>query len=188
MRLLASFLLLMLLLAAPLPAGNVQAASEGPGEYQVKAAFLYNFIKYVEWSGPQAPSATHNVNVCLIGGNPFGGALAVFEKASSASLKINVTETSDSNIGGCNIVFISKAAQSKAGQIIAATRGQPVLTSSEVSGFAEKGGMIELTMVEETLGVFSKNKVNLIINTKVANQSGLRIDAQLLEIAKTVIK
>lgn len=171
---------------APANADDDNAALK---EYQVKAVFLYNFIKFVEWPGAQALAQTHAANICVIGEDPFGPALNVFKQASTAQLALNVTRNiSDAAIPRCHILFISKSEEGRVSQILSAVRGYPVLTVSEISGFADAGGIVEMANTEKSIGLFSKNKINLRINVKLATAAGMRIDAQLLEIASEVIK
>jgi len=158
-------------------------------EYRVKAAFLYNFTKFVEWPGAYALGKTHAANICIIGDDPFGSALEVFKQASSPQLELIVKrDIPESAIPTCNILFISRSEENRMGESIAKARAYPVLTVSEISGFADSGGIIEMVKVEKNIGLFSKDKINLRINLKAAEKEKLSIDARLLEIAAEVIK
>lgn len=164
------------------PFTHVRAAGEADKEYLVKAAFLYNFIKFVEWPAPLAVSKQSSVNVCIVGSNPFGTAANdVFRKASTGTLTFNVVEKSwKGDASGCHMLFIGRSESAHAGEIIAALKSQPVLTVSEIENFARDGGMIGFVMQDK--------KVKIIVNTVTATAAGLRVDAQLLEIALSVIR
>jgi hypothetical protein len=164
-------------------------ASLSAKEYQIKAAYLYNFVKFVEWPGARSLSVTHTANICIMGDDPFGSAMDIFRQASSAQLALNVRRNvTFRDIPDCNILFVSNSEADAVSAIIAHTKGYPVLTVSEIPGFADKGGIIEMVRVEKNIGLFSKDKINLRINIKAADSEGLRIDAQLLEIAAEVMK
>jgi hypothetical protein len=164
-------------------------AASGPSEYQVKAAFLYQFTKYTKWPGVFSLDSTSQMNICLWGSNPFGEALSLFDKASSAKLTISVKKNiSSSDIASCHMLYIAKGAESQLSSILSQAKASPVLTVSEIKGFSDQGGMIEIQTVEKTIGVFERNNVGLVINTKAAGKVAISFDAQLLEIAKSVIR
>lgn len=163
-------------------ADDAQVASE----YHVKAAFLYNFTKFITWPGNNSLSVTHAANICIMGDSPFNGTLDILRKASSAQLAINIRRNvSQSDIISCHMLFISKSERENISSIIEAARAYPILTVSEVEEFARKGGMVEMVKGENNIG---QVKVKLIINERSAESANLRIDAQLLEIASEVIK
>jgi len=176
-------------LCAFTPASADDESDRSIKEYQVKAAFLYNFIKFVTWPGDHALEQTHAANICIVGSNPFGKALNVFRAASSAQLALNVKlNVPDSAIPSCHILFISRSEEDRAASLLALANSHPLLTVSEIKGFADNGGIIEMVKTEQSIGLFSKDKINLRINLRRAEAEGLRIDAQLLEIAAEVIK
>lgn len=156
-------------------------ADDESKEYFVKAAFIYNFVKFVTWPGDAAIDNLTNINICVVGANPFGEAQSVFKEASSARLKLSlVHEPSWKNQNAnCHILFISRSEAGSLDQILQAVRSMPVLTVSEVGDFANHGGMIGF--------ISYQNKIKLVINRKAATTAGLKIDAQLLEVAHTVI-
>jgi hypothetical protein len=165
------------------------STADGPTEYQVKAAFIYQFTKYVKWPGGMSLDSVNQMNICIWGSNPFGDALAIFDKASNAKLRINVIKSaSAADLPKCHMLFVGKSAESGIASVIAQSSAHPILTISEVGGFAGKGGMIEMQTVEKSIGVFSRNNISLIINAKSAQKSSIQIDAQLLEIAQSVIR
>ncbi|MDE3016732.1 MAG: YfiR family protein [Pseudomonadota bacterium] len=163
---------------APSPA----RADGGSNEYLVKAAFIYNFIKYVEWPGDKAVSAQSNIDVCVVGQSGLNDAGSVFTAASTPRLKLTLTEEKSLHAipRHCHILFVARSEEDRLDKILAALKGKPVLTVSDIGRFAERGGMIGF-MTED-------NKIKLVINTRPATVAGMRIDAQLLEIALKVIE
>lgn len=173
-------LALLLFASSALLGSPVQAADSK--EYLVKAAFVYNFVKFVKWPGDKAIDKESHIDVCVLGNSPMSETAAVFQQASTAKLSIGLTNENSaaSASGHCHIIFVAKSEQGQADAIIGALKGKPILTVSDMDGFAERGGMIGFTTEE--------GKVKLIVNSKAANAGGLHIDAQLLEIALKVIE
>src|SRR5438132_11379739 len=96
-------------------------------EYEVKAAFLYNFTKFVEW--PTLP-ATDAFNICILGDDPFGGTLDQLIKGKTAyNRKIQIRRLKDPlEARQCQIVFVRHEEEAKAAQLVEAIRGMQVLT------------------------------------------------------------
>ncbi len=159
-------------------------------EYQVKVAFLYNFVKFIEWPGDKSlahPNAT--ANICIMGDNPFGAALDIFKRVSTPQLTLNVkTGVSQNDISSCHILYVSKSEEANVSSILSQASRYSVVTVSGIKGFVDAGGVIEMVKVEKSIGLFSKDKINLRINMRAAEAVNLRIDAQLLEIAAEVVK
>jgi len=157
------------------------ARADDNKEYLVKAAFIYNFIKYVEWPDNKAIGNQSHIDICEAGSNGLSSAGQVFKAASTSKLSLSlVTENNWANAAAhCHVLFISASMEDKLPQILAAIKGQPVLTVSDIDNFAESGGMIGF--------VENDNKIKLEINTKPVETANMRINAQLLEIALKVI-
>lgn len=169
----------LLLVCTPMAA----MADEAQKEYLVKAAFIYNFVKFVEWPGGLAVAQHPALNICVIGDNAFGAAgQEFFARASTPALRLTLVEKKSwsGSAEGCHVAFISRSEQDRLGEIMAVLKTKPILTVSEIEGFATKGGIIGFTTQD--------NKIKLIVNAATASAAGLRIDAQLLEIALQVIR
>ena len=108
----------------------------------------------------------------------MSGTGAIFDKASTAKLALSlVSESSAASAAShCHVVFVADA---DFASVKTAFHGKPILTVSDTDGFAEAGGMIGF--------VVSDNKIKIEVNPKAAAAAGLRVDAQLLEIALKVI-
>jgi hypothetical protein len=165
---------------APVCATQYAQAQETK-EYLVKAAFIYNFVKFVEWPGDMAIAKHGAIDICVLGESPILASSSVFKAASTAKLSLSLMkEVSLQNVTShCHVLFVSESENGRMGEILAALKGKPVLTVSDADTFAEQGGMVGFVM--------SDNKIKVVVNTKSASQSGMRVDAQLLEIALKVI-
>jgi len=172
--------LIAVALVASLPWGQ-KALADSSKEPLIKAAFIYNFVKFVEW--PPARSLNHlpGIDICVLGEDPIGGAGEVFKAASTPQFTLSLVNEPDVRkvARHCHIVFISRSRSGQMGEIMAALKGQPVLTVGDMDSFAEQGGMIGFVM--------SDNKIKVEVNTRAVTGAGLRVDAQLLEIAMKVI-
>lgn len=148
-------------------------------EYQVKAAFLYNFTKFVEWldarPGDRAP-----FRLCVLGEDPFGDTLdnIVFgEMVGSRPLlpeRIDATERLE-DARSCEVVFVCRSERARVRQVLEVVSGAPVLTVSDLPGFLEAGGHIQFVMQE--------GKVRFAINQAAAERARLRISSKLLRLA-----
>jgi hypothetical protein len=98
----------LILFAALSASQHAGAESNAPSEYQVKAAFLYNFLKFVEW--PEGNSTVPNapIKLCILGNDPFGNIMNGFKDKQAAGKKVVVMQLrSTTGISGCQAVFIS---------------------------------------------------------------------------------
>ena len=160
---------LLLVAAAP-----TLAAQEVSKEYRVKAAFLYNFVKYVEWP---AQAATGPIVICVAGRNPFGTLLADTvrgETVAGRTLDARVILEPDP---GCHVVFLPSSG-ANAPAYLRAARGTPTLTVGESNDFIEQGGLVRFYVDGGT--------VRFEINRESADRSGLRISSRLLQLARIV--
>lgn len=160
---------------------GVAARADDGVEYRVKAAFIFNFVKFVEWPDGKAISKQSKMDVCVLGESDLLSMAHVFTGASTP--KLSLALVSEPNLAAvsthCHMVFIAASEEGRLAEILGALQHSPVLTVSDIAGFADHGGDIGFTL--------SDNKVKLEINKKAIAAAGLRIDAQLLEIALRVI-
>lgn len=171
----ASALIFVLFSCAGSTSGQ-QAASE----YQVKAAFLFNFGKFVQWpqssfTNPQAPFW-----VCVLGEDPFGSALddTLRGKAIDAH-PVSVTRIKDAvSARGCQIVFVSASEKARLPAILGSLRAWNALVVGESEGFAASGGGIQFLLEE--------NRVRFAINPDAIRRAGLQVSSRLLALAKIV--
>jgi hypothetical protein len=161
----------LLLAAAVIAAGAaVPAAQDVSQEYRVKAGFLYNFVKYVEWPEP----ITGPLRICVAGQNPFGTVLDDLvrnERVRGLALTTAVIPGPEPD---CHVVFTPRTSNVRA--YVTAAAGKPILTVGETGNFIELGGMIALTL--------DHGLVRFAINRPAAERVKLRISSRLLQLAR----
>lgn len=154
-------------------------------EYEVKAAFLYNFAKFVEWPSTAFATADAPLVFCIQGRDPFGGRLErVVNDRTANARRIEVRkQLAGAPVDGCHLVFVPESEERSVARLlqpVELAQEAPVLTVGESGRFAEAGGMIRL-LVEE-------GRVRFDINAGVAERAGLRLSSQLLKLARHVEK
>lgn len=155
------------------------AESHIPTEYQVKAAFLYNFSKFVEWPDKAFSNNTTSINICVLGRNPFGNSIDSISDKSVQGRTIQIIINPDSeHLNKCHILFISESEKGRLARIFNLLNYSSVLTVADLEGFASAGGMINLIMKDK--------KVSFEINLKAARKADLKISSQLLKLAVMV--
>jgi len=145
----------------------------------VKAAFLYNFLNFVEW--PERHSTVSNalITLCILGNDPFGNVMNGFKDRQAAGKKVVVTQLrSTSGISDCQAVFISGSEKGDVESIAKLANRLNILTIGDTERFAQKGVIINMFLED--------NKVRFEINIDAAKHAGLRIDARLLNLATIV--
>jgi uncharacterized protein DUF4154 len=151
-------------------------------EYQVKAAFLYNFVKFVDWPASAFPPTGDAVVIGVIGNDPFGGILdqVLQGKTCCHDRKLVVRRFERiEHVSECHVLFISSSEEARLADILQILNGASVLTVGEMGRFAERGGMIGFQRAD--------NKLRFEINTDAASRAGLTISSQLLKLATRVI-
>lgn len=154
------------------------AASPASLEYEVKAAFLLNFTRFVEW--PPASFATPDspLTVCILGDDPFGrGIDQIVEGESVNGHKIVVERIRRDQQRSCHVVYVSANAVWTS---IPETPVAAVLTVGEGDQFIHEGGMIAF--------VVDNRRVRFDINLKAASTAGLKLSSKLLQVARAVDK
>lgn len=151
---------------------------ERPTEAQVKAAYLYNFGKFVRW---QAPPETDSFDICVLGKDPFGSALTnTVANERLAGKKIVARDVpSTAEASRCRILFISGSEETRLKFVLPLVKRANSLTVSDIPGFAKHGGMIGLVNVG--------GKIRFEVNLTAVNQAGLTVSSELLKVAIRVI-
>jgi hypothetical protein len=162
-------------------AGNEARGQSSLSEPQVKALFLFNFAKYIEW--PSASFATPNapITIGIVGSNPCVEPLQkTVEGKLVAGRPISVRQCDKpEDFYKCQILFISASEKKRQPEILNQLGDKPVLTVGESEQFARQGGMIGFVKKE--------GKVRLEINLNPARQAKLEISSRLLSVADSVI-
>jgi len=164
----------LVLFAAPL----CSAQTPQPTDSQVKAAYLYNFGKFVTWPA----SGAEVFQICILGKDPFGRVLdSTVTGESIDGKKITVQRISRVQEGaGCNILFVSTSEESRLPAILVEAQRMHILTVSDMPHFAERGGTIGL--------VNQQGRVRFEVNLKMAEQTHLLLSSELLKVAIRVIQ
>lgn len=171
------FIVPFLALALTLPAAAEELSDQ---EYQIKAAFIYNFAQFVNWPS-SAESATDPFVIGIVGSDPFGPEIDSLESETLNHRPILIRRFTDAKdvSPDCRIVFINVAESSRIRQTLDELSGRGLLTIGDTPRFADQGGAITF--------VIRKNKVRFIINRRTAEREGLRMNSQLLSLAERVI-
>jgi hypothetical protein len=149
-------------------------------EYRVKAAFLFNFAKFVEWPPQAFANSSDPIRICVLGQNPFGSALedAVRDKTAEGRTFLVRQVSGEQPVAGCQILFIGLSERKRLHTILGEIKTQGVLTVGETDAFASEGGMINFKI--------EGGRVGLQINVNAAEQARLRISSKLLSLAQIV--
>jgi hypothetical protein len=149
--------------------------TSGSVELHVKAAYLFNFGRYVSW-----PQQTGDVVIGVIGHDPI---VDVLEKTiagktiNSRAYRVRIFAAAE-QIDRCDILFLPRSEARHAPSIFTAISGKPILTVSDLEGFSNDGGMIEFLLIDDTL--------KFDINLAAAQKSGLQISSELLRVAHDI--
>jgi len=169
---------LLLLLALRL-AGSPGMAAPPPGEYQIKAAYLINFARYVEWPSGRLPAGVP-LRLCVLGRDPFGGGLEGLDGRQVQGREVRLRQVDNlEQAQDCHLVFVSGSEERRMGLILRGLAGRGVLTVSDIEGFAEGGGGIGL--------VTEDDRVRFDINQASLVREGLRASSQLLRLGRQVL-
>ena len=159
-------------------AGLAIAAEKAPGEYEVKAAFVYNFFTFVEWP-PQTIAQADAIKVCLLGKLPNRDAFDELNGQDAMGKKLTVIRiTSQADAGKCQILFIGPSEERELPRIVKSLQGTGTLTIGDTAGFARQGVVINFYLEDR--------KVRFEINTAAARRAGLTISSKLLKLAGAV--
>ena len=155
-------------------------ADEAPLEYQVKAAFLLNFTRFIEWPPGAFAGAAGPFAICILGTDPFGKALDdIVEGEAVGAHKLTVRRISEAPAPKtCQMLFIGPGEKEVSRTLETLEPG--VLTVGEEDGFARDGGVIEF--------VLDQRRVRFDINVPAAVRAGLKLSSRLLSVARVIEK
>lgn len=161
--------------------GPVTAEPDISKEYQIKAAFLYNFTKFIEWPAGKFADSTAPIVIGVIGSNPFGTVLADMikdRKVNGRSIQFREIN-SVSEVRGLHVLFVP-AAETRFGQLAEALREGSVLGVGESEVLLSYGGAI--------LFVQEGDKLRFEINLNSAERAKLKISSQLLKLSRKITR
>jgi len=156
--------------------------AQSTSEYQVEAAFLYNFTKFVEWPGDAFASVNSPLQICVLGHDPFGSdfeQLIVDKTVDGHRIELAHPEGVP-QARACQILFIASSQKQQIQQILLGLKGASVLTVGDTAGFVQMGGMINF--------VLDDNRVRFEINLKATELAHLKLSARLLTVAKLILR
>jgi YfiR/HmsC-like len=167
-----------------LSAGSVakaRAQSLSPQEYenQVKATFIYNFSRFIDWPTGTFTSGRSSLRVCVLGNDPFGGALDSIKGKNVQGRKIQIEHLeSFSKLEACQILFISSSEKGHLKEILESAKHSRIVTIGEMSQFTQNGGVVALAM--------RKDRIHFSVNLDAANETGVKISSTVLRLATIV--
>jgi hypothetical protein len=166
------------ILAGALALAAGPLAAEANLEYPVKAAFLFNFTKFVDWPAEAFAAEKSPLTLCLYGNDPFGknlDDLVANETVGGRPIAVRRVGRG-ADLKSCHVLFFSRAERDRQGEVLSGLRGAPVLTVGETAGFLGDGGMVRFDL--ET------NRVRFAIDLPAAEKARLKISSKLLRLAK----
>ena len=147
-------------------------------EYRVKAAYLLNFTRYVEW--PTPPASNSRLSICVMGTDPFGrilDATVAGRTVQGRPLEVRRVQSAP-EARGCEVVFISREKWRRDPEGLKALADAGSLTVGESEQFARSGGVIGFVIRDET--------VRFVINAAARDRAGLRISSRMLSLAAAI--
>lgn len=167
-------------LLGALVVGSAQGAEPVSKEYQIKAAFLYNFANFVQWPEQSFDQADSPLVIGVFGANPFGTELdkAIRGRSINGHRLVATVVQTPAAARQTHLLFVGATEDSKLDELKAALGGAPVLTVGESAAFARLGGTITF--------VLRSDKLRFEINVGTAQKTGLKISAQLQKLATEV--
>jgi len=162
-------------IAVPLRGQDVR-----PTEYQVKAAYVYNFGKFVTWPSNATPE-TQSFDICILGKDPFGPVIDATVAGDSIDGKRIIVRriAKVQEVDPCSVLFISQSEERRLAPVLADAKHLNLLTVSDIKDFAERGGMIGL--------VTQGDRIRFVVNRKAADEAHLQLSSELLKVATRVI-
>ncbi len=168
------------LMATTLPSVEAYAESILAREYFLKAAFLYNFARLVDWPDNSLQTTDEPFTLCLIGKDPFAQALRPIRNKKVRGHPLNIKRNiSLDQIQQCHMLFISRSEQDRLQEILQAAAAYPILTVSELADFAEHNGHIRLFLNND-------EKLSLEVNLNAIRAQDLTISSRILSLARIV--
>ena len=147
------------------------------GEHEIKAAYLFQFGRYIEWPPGQEPAG---FVICVLGRDPFGAALDGIVKGKLISGRSVGTRRifEPADVEDCHVIFVSPSEDDRLPAILNALKGRTVLTVGDGTGFTQQGGMVGFILTDR--------KVRFVVNLAAAEAAQLKLSSQLLRLAASV--
>jgi hypothetical protein len=166
------------------PSADAQTGdASDSSEYLIKAGFIYNFAKFVEWPSTSFPQPDAPIVIGVLGTDPFGNVLdriVADKKIGSRGFVVRRYKWSKDlkDLRECQILFVSSSEKVHTDEILEFVKWLPILTIGETPGFAERGGVIRFTVED--------NRVRFEVSVDAAHNANLNISSRLLTLAKII--
>ena len=176
-RTLLPLIALAMLVAAP---PSLLSQPLAAPEYQLKAAFLFNFMQFVQWPAAAFDGGASPMVIVVLGADPFGEHLDELVRGETIRGRPIVVQRHAriEDVGQCQLLYVNESDQRKLKAVLAKLARQPVLTVSDAPEFTRQGGMINF--------VTQDNRVRLLINVDAATAAQLTLSSKLLRPAQIV--
>ena len=157
--------------------------SSNSSEYLIKAGFIFNFAKFVDWPPTTFAQPDSPIVIGILGTDPFGAIIDQIVQDKKIGGRGFVVKrlkwgTDLKDLKECKILFVGASERVHIDELVQIVRGLPILTVGETPGFAEHGGVIRL--------VLEDNRVRFEVNVDAARQAGLTISSRLLTLARII--
>jgi hypothetical protein len=161
---------------------SLYAQHSKPKEYEVKAAYLFNFGRFVEWPTKIAATKGDTFAICVLGQDPFGAALDATIAGETIAGKNVVARRilKPQDALNCRVLFVSSSEESRLKDILPVLHDASILTVSDIPQFTRRGGMIQFTL--------EGSRVRFEVNLTPAQEAGLTLSSELLKVAVAVIR
>ena len=161
-------------------APGAQAQTSLDRERQIKAAFLYNFVKFVDWPNEVLPATDDTISICVLSDDPVYEALETINGKTVKGRRLTVRRVDAvKDLALCHVAYFGITEEKRLPQFITGLQGSIVLTVGEIDRFAQSGGIINFVVVN--------NKVRFEINVDRAERAHLKLGSLLLSVA-TIVK
>lgn len=170
----------MLMLA--LLGGPTVAHAEATNEYDMKAAYLFNFAKFINWPEGSYTREDQAIQICVLGRDDFGDALGRVSRGRTVQgraihvRKIAGGGAEDSKASSCNILFVSSSESGREKALLSSLQDKPIVTVGEVEGFTQIGGVFNY--------VAEGPRIRFELNREAAAAKGLSISSRLVRLAE----
>ena len=149
------------------------------GEYKIKAVYLFNFLKFTEWTEVKFLGLGDTIRITILGEDPFGDAFESLEGRTIKGKILQITQISSiQNLEPCHLLYISNSEKDYLEQVFKFVDNSKMLTVGETELFTQLGGIIGF-LIED-------NTVQFVINLSAADRAGIKFSSQLLQIARII--
>jgi hypothetical protein len=160
--------------------GEAHAGVQAAGEYQVKAVFVQNFARFVDWPTDTFTDARSPFAICVLGRDPFNDELELAIKGRTVNSRPFVVKrpVRIQEARSCQIVFVSASERKHFDAILGGLNFAGVLTVGDTDGFIQSGGIINF--------VLEDGRVRCEVNAEAAARANLKISSKLLGVSRIV--